>query len=110
MDEKVCDLLTQPYCERYRQNTICNSTDTTFIKKHYIEESIINPLNTKTVYKDFPITCLDIDTNSNQTVADVYKIVGLTVQIDDDPEKTLLMKLSYSQHKSDKVILTLIVK
>ncbi|MEP7164565.1 MAG: hypothetical protein ABI741_07720 [Ferruginibacter sp.] len=87
LDESVCDLLTQPYCERFRQNTVCHSEGDYFKKKHYIEEYIINPLDKKVTYKDFPKTYLEME--PGQVVDDVYKISNLTVKIDDDDEKDI---------------------
>lgn len=63
MDENICELLTQQYFERDRQNTSCNAEGDYFLKKNHIEELIANPLNTKVKYKDFPTTYLNISEN-----------------------------------------------
>jgi hypothetical protein len=91
MDENVCELLTQQYCERYRQNTMCRVVGDKLVKKHYIEESIVNPLSTKVQYKEFPLTNLDM--TDGQSVDDVYKILSLTVKIDDSPEEDIKSKV-----------------
>lgn len=100
MDENVCELLTQPYYERYRQNTICQADEKYFVKKHHIEEYLINPLGIKTTYDDFPKTYLNIE--DGQSVNNIFKVLKLTVKIDDQPESDYTSNVEIKENKINK--------
>lgn len=89
LDEKVCELLTAPYLERYRQNTSCSVDGDFFLKKHYMEEYVINPLDTKVSFKEFPKTFINLDDDKLATAETYLKILRLTVKVDDDDEKDI---------------------
>jgi hypothetical protein len=99
LDENVCELLTQPYFERFRQNTTCHKEGKLFVKKHYIEEYIVNPLNTKTSYNDFPKTYLFL--NGGADIKDVFEVINLSVKIDDNNEQNLTNEIDIKHNPID---------
>ena len=97
MDENVCELLTQPYYDRYRQNTTCTKDGQYFRKKHHTEELIINPLPSKVKYDDFPNTYLGM--LDGEELEDVYKVVKITVKVDDNDEQDITSKIIIAKKK-----------
>jgi hypothetical protein len=86
LDENVCGLLTELYYERYRQNSSCRIENNQYVKKHNIEELLINPLTSNEgIYREFPRIYLNMDANAN--VDDFLKIHKLTIKIDDGKEE-----------------------
>jgi hypothetical protein len=84
LDESVCELLTEPYLERYRQNTSCSLDGDFFIKRHYMEEYVINPLDKKVKFKEFPKSYISVPIGEDAT--SFLTITKLTIKIDDGIE------------------------
>ncbi len=87
MDEKICELLTMPYHERYRQNISCRIEGNYIVKRHQIEEYIINPLggngNSKKISEAVKNYVYKED---GENVNDIYKLIKYSVSIDEKAE------------------------
>ncbi len=111
LDESVCELLTQPYLERYRQNTTCEEDAAGFFNKtHYMEEFVKNPLNTKAEFKEFPKVYIQID-DEEPKAENYMNLKRFTVKIDDQPEmditndvKITLEKIVDAEYDFDSVL------
>lgn len=99
LDENICELLTKPYFERFRQNTSCVKKNDKFVKTHVIDELLINPLNTKIAYDDFPKTYLNIP--EGESLENFYKILSVTIKIDDQPEIDVTKDINVIAKKID---------
>jgi len=87
LDEKICDLLTKYYHERYRQNVSCKFEGDYVIKKHHVEELIINPLGNTGNSIKFPENVRNFFyKKENENVGDMFKILKYVVTADDKKE------------------------
>ena len=96
VDENICELLTKPFCERFRQNTSFHKANNVYKKKHYIEELYRNPLNSRVSFSNFPKTYLDL--SPGKTVDDIYKFEKFTVKIDDGVTKDITSDVKLVGH------------
>ncbi len=86
IDESICELLTKHYHERYRQNVSCRIDGNHIIKKHHIEEVIINPVGGNGTIKIPENLKMFVYKNESEPVDDILKVLKYTVASDDKEE------------------------
>jgi hypothetical protein len=87
LDESVCELLTKHYHERYRQNVTCKIEGDYVIKKHHIEEFIVNPLHSHGSTIKIPDGMTNfLYKRPEENVNDLFKISKYSVFADEKDE------------------------
>jgi hypothetical protein len=104
IDENVCELLTQPYHERYRQNTTCWNEGNFTYKKHQVEELIINPLGNRTFKQPEMVKSL-LMKQAGEQIDELFKVLKFSVTIDDQEERDYLLDLSIQESAADLELL-----
>ncbi len=93
MDESICELLTKYYHERYRQNVSCRYEGDYIIKKHHLEEVIINPIGGNGNSIKFADTVkMFVFKQEGDTTDHLLKILKYSVIVDDKEEVDYLQK------------------
>lgn len=82
LDEKICDLLTEPYYDRYRHTITCNFENEYIRKKVYVESLFLNPSN-KRIKESVNFNTL-VYKDDEKPIEEIFKVKKFKITIDDN--------------------------
>lgn len=105
IDQRVCELLRQPYYSRYRHTVKCTpENDTEFVEKeHSIEYKLINPYSVNQDAIEFiHFTNLILTNGEEESRREAFKDLKITCRVDDGEEQNLSDKVKLVYELIDK--------
>ena len=97
IDQRVCELLRQPYYSRYRHSVLCSYSDggDYIEKQHTIEYRLINPYGSYREATEFLKFTNLIRLKKDEKAERIIKGFKFTCSVDDNPQNILTERISF---------------